>query len=420
MKPGYLVAALMVCCIPFAFSDELSVLEEQALQNNPALESAQQKWEAARARAGGARSLPDPMIGADWERDSTRFQDRMDIEYMAQQDLPGWGKRGARTRAAQLAADAEGFRYLEAVRGLRSDVAQAWWELWARSRTVEAMSGNIDAMRQVERAALSRYESGAGQLAEVLRTQAGLARMTNDWLAMQREVDVARVALNRLVNAPLDTPREAPADPADPGLPPSLETLQRQARLYCCILMSFLREQEAKAELLRAARVDRRPDWQLRVEARQFEGSQRVDEFDTGIFMNIPWLWRGKYTAAIREADAERAMAEAELRDEINKTSLEIQELYTRAESAQQQYHAIRDAVLPRLREARDSILAAYQAGQATFLDVQEAAGSVRASEGDGYRARATFAQTVTRLDAIAAPWGDFERSTGLISDDMK
>lgn len=165
----------------------------------------------------GSRAGPRPrrglaarsMVGADWERDSTRLGDRMDIEYMVQQDLPGWGKRRARTSAAHLYAEAEGYRYLEAARALRGEVAQAWWELWARTRSVEAMAGNLETMGHMEQAALAGYKSGAGPLADLLRAQAAQARMSNDLETMEREVEVARGGLNRLVNAPPDGARAA-------------------------------------------------------------------------------------------------------------------------------------------------------------------------------------------------------------------
>lgn len=416
----FAILVLLLPALSVAAQGDVAALQRAALRDNPSLAAARLKWEAAKARAGGERSLPDPMIGADWERDNTRFGDRMGVEYMLQQDLPGWGKRAARTEAARLAAEAEGFRYLEAARSLRAEVDGAWWELWARTQTVGAMGGSVEAMRQMEHAALARYESGTAMLAEVLRVQADLARMTNDWLTMRREVDVARVALNRLLNAPVETPREVPGDPADPDLPESLENLQRQARLYCCILMSYLREQEARAAAARAARAERRPDWQVRVEARQFDGSGSLDEYDTGVFLNVPWLWRGKYHAAIREAEADRAMAEAEYQDEVNKTLWEIQELYTMAEADHRLAGAYRDAIRPRLADALESTLAAYRSGQATALEVQESARALREAEIQHIRTRARFAQTAARLNAIAAPWGEFERASGLVTDDMK
>jgi cobalt-zinc-cadmium efflux system outer membrane protein len=162
MRAAALLAALLMfpAAAIRAESRTPDDLAAQALMRNPALEAARLTWEAAKARAGGERSLPDPMIGADWERDNTRFGDRMDVEYMLQQDLPGWGKRSARVEAARLEAEAEGFRYLEAARSLRGQVAVAWWELWARTKTAGAMGGSVEAMRHMEEAAISRYESG--------------------------------------------------------------------------------------------------------------------------------------------------------------------------------------------------------------------------------------------------------------------
>lgn len=419
MKIALLILALqVVCALPVRADDTIEALAAQALARNPGLEAALRKWEAALARARGESSLPDPMVGADWERDSTRLGDRTDIEYMVQQDLPGWGKRRARTSAARLFAEAEGFRYLESARALRGEVAQAWWELWARTRSVEAMAGNLETMGHMEQAALARYEAGTGQLSDVLRAQAALARMSNDLVTMQREVAVARSGLNRLVNDPPDTARALPAEPPDPVLPTSLDDLQRQGRQFCCILRAQLREVEAKAAAVQAARAEQRPDWQVRVEGRQPDGRNSIEEVDTGVFLNFPWLWRGKYVAGIRDAEAARAAAEAEYQDELNKTQWEIRELFTRAGAAQRQARTLRETILPRLREATDSSLSSYQSGQGSYLDVLDSVRSRRESELEYYRARAQFGQAVAQLDTITAPWGDAERPGGLTAPD--
>lgn len=90
------------------------------------------------------------------------------------------------------------------------------------------------------------------------------------------------------------------------------------------------------------------------------------------------------------------------------------------AEADRRLARAYRDAVRPRLAEALESSLAAYRSGQSTALEVQESARALREAEIEHIRARARFAQTTARLDAITAPWGEFELSTGLIPDDMK
>src|SRR2546430_1716526 len=56
------------------------------------------------------------------------------------------------------------------------------------------------------------------------------------------------------------------------------------------------------------------PDPELRLEARQFNGAGGgIQEYDTGVFFGFPWVQRGKYKAAIAEAENLRESSEHEL-----------------------------------------------------------------------------------------------------------
>jgi cobalt-zinc-cadmium efflux system outer membrane protein len=403
-----------------ARGDDLGSLVTQALSENREVAAAERKWQASAQRAGQATSLPDPLLGADVERaGTTDFSDYHDIEYMVQQDLPGWGKRKARATVAQLDAEAEGFRYLETARSVRGRVVGAYWDLWLAQRNVGLAKEARDLMARMEQSALARYETGQAMQTEVLRLQVEAARMSNEVISMERELGVARTALNSLLNAPPGTPRAVEGDPALPVLAGSLTDMQQRARRFCCILLSFLRARDARAAALRAAKVERRPDWQVRVEARQFEESGSIEEYDTALFVNIPWLWRGKYGAMIREAQAKVDVADADYENEVNRTMLEIQELYTRTENAERAMRLNRDTLLPRARSLIESAVAAYQTGQSPLLEFLEAQKTRLDIEREAVRSQAEFARSHAELSVIAAPWGEFEIGTGLVSAEM-
>lgn len=403
-----------------ATAGDVDDLVAHALRDNPEVAAAEQKWHALAARTDQATSLPDPMVGADVERSgSTDFADYMDIEYMVLQDLPGWGKRKARATVAQLDAEAEGFRYLETARSVRGRVVAAYWDLWLAQKNIGLAQEARDLMARMEQSALARYESGQSMQTDVLRLQVESARMSNEVLTMEREAGVARTALNSLLNTPPDTPRAVEGDPALPVLVESLTDLQQRARKFCCILLSFLRARDARAASLHVAKVERRPDWQVRVEARQFEETGSVDEYDTALFMNVPWIWRGKYSAMIREAQSELDMADADYEDEVNKTLLEIQELYTRTENAERAMRLNRDTLLPQARSLVASATSAYQTGQSSLLEFLEAQKTRLDIEREALRSQAEFGRSHATLSVIAAPWGEFEIATGLVTKEM-
>lgn len=398
--------------------DTLDALVDRALAANQMLHAAQRKWEAAAARVQAERSLPDPMIGADVERDHTRFGDYMDVEYMVSQALPWFGQRSARAGAAAWKAEAEGYRYLEQIRTVRADTQAAAWDLWLADRAIEVQETSARLMRDFLEGAQARYVAGSAMQADVLRAQIELDRMTNELASLRAERAVAQSALNTLLNEAPTTER-AVADPPPPGpLEQALDHHLRRARDFCCLLLSFEREVKAARTQVRAAKLERTPMLELRVEGRQFEGRSGIDEYDTGVFLNVPWLWRGKYGAMIREAGAMLAMAEADLQNEINMTEQDVHESFTQSQNAWRTFALYEHSVVPQSRQLVEVTLAAYQTGGASFLELAEARQQLQQALLTRHRALADHAKAVAKLDQITGPYGEAELATGLVTVD--
>jgi outer membrane protein TolC len=401
--------------------DALEPWIDTALTHNPEVAAAKQRWIAAQQKVLQARAFEDPMIGVDVERmDTTRFDTFTGNEWMISQKLPWFGKRGAKGRVAQLEAEVFGFRYLELTRDVRARVIGAYWDLWFAQESARITGENKVLMKQFERIARIRYETGAGMQADVLRAQITLAKMSNEVVTMEREIPVAVNAINKLLNAAPDAPRSVAGTVELPPLSLSLEEMQARARQYCCILLSFLRAAEAKVTAVRVARLESAPDFEFRVEARQFNGRSGIQEYDTGVFMNFPWLWRGKYRAMVNEAKADAAMAQADLGNEVNMTMLEVKELYTKADAAWRWMRLYEDTVLPQARQLVESTRAGYETGSLTFLELVEAQAALLDAQLDNARARAEYGRTRAKLEAFIAPWGEREFATGLVTRDMK
>lgn len=421
IRLGYpLMALCFILLSRVAAADTISSFVDEALRNSPSLQAAEQQWLAARQRIGAERGLEDPMIGADIERANTRLDDYMDVEYMVSQRLPAWGQRQARVEAARLRAEAAGFRYLEAGRRLRANVAEAVWNLWLADRRLETTHEMARLAQDLMGSARARYESGQAMPVDLVRVQIELVKLTNEVASLQRERAAALAALNALLNAEPDRLRNvAGLTPPDP-LPMSREAYLARARDFCCLLVAFEKEAQARTALARAARREQRPMVELRVEARQFEGRAGLAEVDTGVFFNLPWIWRGKYRGMIAEADADERMAAAELQEEIRRTEQEVSELHTRAENAWSLLAALRDAVAPLARQAVEQTQAAYTAGTGSFLDRIEAQRALLESKLDSHAAVAAFARARARLEQIAGPFLDWEQTTGALPKSMQ
>lgn len=392
-----------------------------ALEKNPALLAAHKKWDAAKQKVPQVKALEDPMFGVDVERmETTRFDKYSDAEWMVSQKVPWFGKRGAKGSVAQLEADVLGFQYLELMRSMRAKVISAYWDLWLARRTAALVGESKTLMEQFEKTARVRYETGKGMQADALRAQMEAAKMGNEAVTMERDIPVMQHALNALLNAEPDTARATDAMPVIPALTQTLEQMQAQARQYCCILMGALRAVEAKEAAIRTAKLESAPDFEFRVEARQYNGRSGFQEYDTGVFINVPWLWRGKYKAMVNAAKADKEMAEAELQAEINMTMLDVKETYTKADAAQRLVKLYEEKLLPQAQQLIAASRAAYENGNSTFLELVEAQKAARDAQLEHVKTLADYGKTRAKLDAIIAPWGERELATGLVKKNQK
>ncbi len=352
----------------------------EAASGNPALAAAVRSAEAARARVGMAGALMDPMIGVKAMRaDSTDPADYSMLEWMVEQTVPGPGKRGARAAASVAAADAADAETLDRLDGLRERVVSAYWDLWLMQRRAALMGEALDWMGQAVDAARARYATPAGMgemsagASDVLRAEIEQARMRNALETMRREVQTAQSAVNALLNAPPDHPRDALSMIVEPAnLPLDPTDLLAQAEERGATLRAARERIRAARASAQAARIESRPDFRFLVEARQPKDGGAITEYDTAIGFTFPWLWSGKYEAARRETGAMQAMAEADYTAMRNDMAVMIRELCARAETARRTIRLHEDEIGPKSRQLVVASLAAYRTARADFMTVVE------------------------------------------------
>jgi len=411
---GALSATLILASNPRASASGLEAWLQEIDQTNAAVKAAYSRWQAAKALTPQASGWSDPVAGVDFDRDNTRFADYTMIEYMLEQELPWPGNTGLAAEIAGIEAEARGFEYLEIRRQARAKIITATWELWANQQARLIMKEQLNLISALEQSEQARMESGQASQASWLRLRIERDTMANTLATMEREVDVARAKLNAELNADPSTPRPDIPMPGIPVLDVTVEKLQEDARKYCCILMATLWRERASDLARTAARREQRPVVSLKVDARQMRDSGRIEEIDTGIAFNFPWLWNGKYSARRAEAEADYQMASAELQKEINMTLVDIQEMFTMAETRRRNIQLHEESILPNTRTLAASSRESYATGMMPAMEMIDAQTMLLEAEMNYLKEKAAFAEAHAKLMAIAQPWTPEEIATGL------
>jgi outer membrane protein TolC len=263
----------------------------------PGIAAARLRRDAARAAAGAAGVLPDPMLDAQYMRmpmdPDYGFGGMVELE----QTFPRWGERdGMRAMAAADVAMAE------------ADLAMARGEALARLAMYHAQSraalAKAAAYRETARRAGSLSDliarsaaaTGGARLAEVLTLRSRAAELE---VADHEARTAAADAIGR-ARALLGLPLQA--EVPDPGLPDASRIdLAHNPRLR----LARAARAQARAQVLLAASRSH-PEIALRA-GWQREGRDAGDEYRVGVSVAIPVrpsAWRAPGQAALRRQDA--------------------------------------------------------------------------------------------------------------------
>jgi outer membrane protein TolC len=327
----------------------------------------------ARIRAGEARptivsALEDPMIAP--SLDHLPFMlGGADVSFTIEQQIPLSGIRGHR-RASAL-ADVDRLR-AEADRtalDVGIQAAKAFLMVQERRRTEALVSEQLAFARDVVSAANARYASATAPQSDVLRAEVEVARLEAFARALVSDVRGAEAMLNTSLALDADGPVPALAPLVLAQPPPSWSTIK-------AALTSRPELVGGRAEIVRAeADVQVMRDM-FRPMATIRTGPSYTMTDGNGwmamVGLSLP-IWRDKLRAGVAEAQAMRAMSEADLRAMTRMIEGDAAVAVNQLHAARDRQAALTANVLPRARLAIEPAVAGYTSGQLPLVSVIEA-----------------------------------------------
>ena len=327
----------------------------------------------ARARAADARpaivgALADPMIAP--SLDHLPFMlNGADVSVTIEQQIPLSGVRGHR-RASAL-ADRDRIR-AEADRtalDVRVEAANAFLMLQERRRTAELVSEQLAFARSVVNAANARYASGTAPQSDVLRAEVEVARLEALARGLVSDVRAAEAMLNTSLALDAETLVPPLASARFVEIPPSWMAIKTalRARPELAAGRADIERAAADVEVMRAmfrpmATIRSGPAYTMA------EGKGWM----AMVGLSLP-IWRGKLRAGVAEAEAMRAMSEADLRAMTRMIEGDAAAAVHQLQASRDRQTTLIADVLPRARMAIEPAVAGYSAGQLPLVSVIEA-----------------------------------------------
>ena len=390
-----------------ASSSRISLLEVTSivLANNPAIQQALRKWNAAKARVTQEAAWDDLRVSGSSR--AARFVDVAPNAFTDQivsveQAIPITGKNLLRARAA--AADAVAI--FEQARREQLDVLakarSSYFRLANAYAQLELNRKNLVSLRQIAEVSRSRYEVGKANAAEPLAGEVEASKLLESEQDILRKISAEQSQLNVLMNRDAFAPLGQP----DPTEMRSLIAPMKNARALMIANRPEIKIAQAKIDMERSrlglARRNWIPDPAIKVEAQRYnDAAQAASEVDAGVSFTVPWINPAKYSAAVREAKENLAAAEHEFERTDAESLGALRDALEKVHTMKHHVDLFRDKLVPQARQAFEANQFTYETGKASFLEWITAQRNLRDLEATAQQHIADYYAALAELEAV-------------------
>ena len=315
----------------FAYSADnfLQKYVDIALQNNPALQAFQKKYEAAEKKVAGVGTLDYPKLDIGFYTGKEEIEMNGIVGNVSVMQMFNWpGTQKAFQSEARAMARMQANALKKTSDSLVAQVKISWHNLCMINLKIKYMQENLDLMKQMETLAKTELATGKG-LAELLTIQEEILEMNYEIEAMKQELASLNIAFNAMLNMPqlsevllADTITLQMFDFEKNSEPPMILMIGTENEIF-----------KAQQEM---SKVMGYPMFGLGVQYKREMGKEMVMAMTT---LTLP-IWRAKTNAALLESqlqaeasqkmlmdaknnlEAERAMAKSNLQNLSKKITL--------------------------------------------------------------------------------------------------
>lgn len=304
--------------------------------------------------------------------------------------------------AAQRAlenARAAALRFTQAKFDLRARVLDAWYAYALNAELIRIEQSNAELLSAAVMVVEARNRAGAAGQQDLLKANNELDLSRNDLANMQAQVPALRSSLNALLGREPQATLIVPA-----SLPPTQPVAHTDAELLALAqrenpeLKAAAAEIRGRGQSIELAKLQYVPDFSLSAGtdlagiAQSLLGS-----------VTVPALRHEAIDAAVAQAEANLRAAEASRRQMRNNLGARLVSDISALRDADRQLALFDQSILPRLSQIVALSRSAYEAGQATLLDLLDSQRSLLSIQRLVAELRVTREKRLTDLEAIVA-----------------
>jgi cobalt-zinc-cadmium efflux system outer membrane protein len=393
---------------PFFGRDSLDLDEliELVHERNPSLQAMYAAWEAAAARFPQEVSLDDPML--DFMLAPASFGSGSNVpeswSVEASQKLPWFGKRDFRGRVASANASAAALDADDLRLQLSLSTRVAFSDFVLATQTLELNALEKKLLEELRSVARIIYETNQTPQQDVLQANVEYAEVLRRKIEFTRGQRLSIARINTLLHrdplAPLPVPRN-PASLTTP-LPAEVQLLETAIQVRPDLAAQASRIAAEQAAYCLAVK-EFHPDVELygRHDRMWLDSEQQNS---IGLKLNLPAQRRRRW-AALQEAQARLAKAQAEYQARESQIRLEVATAYQRLNEARESERLYREEIIKAAEQNVTSARAGYESGGVNFLTLVAAQRQLLDFRQKQAEAAAEYQKQLAELErAVGAP----------------
>jgi cobalt-zinc-cadmium efflux system outer membrane protein len=355
--------------LPLVLNDYLV----QAAMNNSGLRAAFESWRAAIEQVPQAAALDDPKFTFSYfVREETKNSDSpREQDYRLTQMFPWFGKLAARTDAAAAQAQAAQHRYEAARVKLVYQTSSVFYEFAYLAKAVDVAKDNLELMKHFEQVAREKYRTSGGSHPDVLRAQIELATMEDDLISMTRMRRPIVAQLNAVMNQPTDRDLPWPKQETFKTVEVKPDIIAGQIRSANPELSAMSQQILASRKMEDLAKKRYWPDVELGIEIDNMpnKGSGMQNPVMAMVSINLP-IWVDSYSAGVRQAQAQTAMAQREKRQTEFNLVAQAEQVMFELDDNLRKIRLYENVLIPKAKEMIDVSEQAYRTNSIDFMSL--------------------------------------------------
>jgi len=383
-------------------------LVDEALNNNPQIQAAKFRYEAARARISLLRSLDNPKFEYEYDKITADMYAVMRGKtgpmntFSISQEIPFPTKLILKKQSAQKEANAFEQDYKETQAKVIKDVKDAYFQLFLSEKKISLTKENLDLLNQLVETINKKYSVNLASQQDALKAQVEHSKLSNQLVLLEQEEKIYQSMLNSLLNRQVQE-ELIPVQEKDKGdlqlVEEKILQLTKENRPELKSFKEMLRKSEIDFAL---SKQEYLPDFMLKYKREEKDGRFPFGSWAGSVGFTIPlWFW-DKQNSFVREAKADLEQARAQYKAEENAVVFESRSAYAKFEAAKKLVKIYETGVLPQAQAAVENAQKSYASKSIDFLDLLDTLRSEREFQMEYFEALANLEIALADLERSA------------------